>query len=428
MTDLSRLSKSDTLFLCEPGGSGAAALAVDLGQERTNLTNNTTYVSESPSARAAISSPREVAIVVELNNASSGILLFHGNAGAYGYRVRINAGAIEVSESALLLVSVAVPGLAAGPRACLVSWCQRPEGADIVSEVAVCNLVTGAWAFGTATHSANAVHATDDLVIGAGYGGASAFSLGVTAFHTVRLSRRFHSTTEQAEDFVAETTPPTITGRRRTPMLTGPADELLLSNEGQLAGPGFLWALAATRQADTRTVTPLVNVVPVAPYLETYDYAPVRYHKRAPDSIVYHLSLRYLFHAFAAPKTNHGWCRIHITASHVYAGPAICPIHLRMYSLANLWVGQQGPPLVFHKTATEVVTTPSSGWIDLGALRLSKEVSGLTYLALGFSFDLDAGTDPLAAETAFQVNAITVEPYYADLGEGGWGDVDEAGI
>ena len=89
-----------------------------------------------------------------------------------------------------------------------------------------------------------------------------------------------------------------MTGRRRTPMLTGPADELMIPNEGQLAGPGFLWALAATQRADTRTVTPLVNVVPVAPYLETYDYAPVRYFKRAPDSTVYHLSLRYLFHAY----------------------------------------------------------------------------------------------------------------------------------
>ena len=430
MTDLSRLSKSDTVFLCEPGGSGAAALATDIGQERTSLTNNTTYVSESPSARAALSAPREVAVVVDLTNASSGVLLFHGNVGAYGYRVRVNAGAIEVSESALLLVSVTIPDMAAGARACLVSWCQREEGVDVVSEVAVCNLVTGAWAFGTATHSPNAVSATDDLVIGAAFGGATTFSGGVSAFHTVRLSRRFHATTEQAEDFVAETTPPAMTGRRRAPMATGPADELLISNEGQLAGPSFLWALAATRAADTRTVTPLVNVVPVSPYRETHDYQPERYFRQAPDSAVYHMPVRYLCHAYAAPKTNTAWVRVHVSAAHLFAGPAICPIQLRMYSLANLAVGQPGmpQPLAWHKTATTTITTPSSGWLDLGALRLTKETSGLTYLALAFSFDLDAGTDPLAPDTAFVVNAITCEPYFKDLGGGGFGDVDEAGI
>lgn len=429
MTTLSRLSKADTIWLSEPNGAGAAALAVDVGQERTNLTNNTTYVSESPSARTAISAPREVAIVVDLTNASSGVLVFHGNAGGYGYRVRVNSGAIEVSESALLLVSVTIPDMAAGARACLVSWCQRVENLDVVSEVAVCNLVTGAWAFGTATHAAN-TSATDTLVIGAGFAGSSAFSGGVTAFRKVRISRRFHSTTEQSEDFVSESSPPAMTGRRRVPMLTGPSDELLISNQGQLAGPSFLWALAATRQADTRTVTPLVNVVPKVPYLETSDYQPERYFRTAPDAAVYHMPLRYLFHAFTAPKTNHAWVRIHVSAHHVFGGPAICRIYFRGYSLANLAVGQPGmpKPLAWHKTADAVISSPTTAtWLDLGALRLSKETSGLTYLALAFSFNLDAG-GPLDAETAFTVNAITAEPYYGDLGAGGWGDVDEASI
>lgn len=432
MTILSRLSKADTIFLAQPNGAGAAALAVDLGQERTNLTNNTIYVSESPSARTAITAPREVAIAVDLTNASSGVLLFHGNAGGYGYRLRVSAGAIEVSESALLLVSVAIPDMAAGARACLVSWCQRVENLDVVSEVAVCNLVTGAWAFGTATHASNAVSATDTLVIGAGFGGSSAFSGGPTAFRKVRISRRFHSTTEQAEDFVSESTPPAMTGRRRTPMLTGPSDELLISNEGQFAGPSYLWALAATRQADTRTVTPLVNVVPKSPYVETSDYQPERYFRLAPDSSVYHMPVRYLFHAFAAPKTNHAWVRIQVRAYHVFGGPSICPIYFRGYSLANLPVGQPGmpKPLVWHKTPTAAILSPTGTagtWLDLGAVRLSKEANGLTYLALAFSFNLDAG-GPLDGETAFKVNAITVEPFFKDLGAGGWGDVDEAGI
>lgn len=430
MTILSRLSKADTIYLSEPNGAGAAALATDIGQERTSLTNNTTYVSESPSARTAISATREVAIVVDLTNASSGVLLFHGNAGAYGYRVRVNAGAIEVSESALLLVSVTIPDMAAGARACLVSWCQRVENLDVVSELAVCNLVTGAWAFGTTTHAANAVTSTDTLVIGAGFAGSSAFSGGVTAFQTVRISRRFHSTTEQSEDFVAESTPPAFTGRRRTPMLTGPSDELLLSAEGQLAGPTYLWALAATRQADTRTVTPLVNVVPRSPYLETSDYQPERYFRTAPDSPVYHMPIRYLFHGYVPRKVNHAWVRIHVSADHVFGGPSISRIYFRGYSLANLAVGQPGipKPLAWHKTADAVISSPTTGtWLELGALRLSKEASGLTYFVLAFSFGLDSGAT-LEAETAFKVNAITVEPYFGDLGAGGWGDVDEASI
>jgi hypothetical protein len=98
-TSIDRNSKPDTVFLCLPAGGGAAALATDASQNRTALTNNTTYVSEANSARTALSSPRELTIVVEIASGQSGVLVYHGNAGGYGYRVRINAGAVEVYKA-----------------------------------------------------------------------------------------------------------------------------------------------------------------------------------------------------------------------------------------------------------------------------------------------------------------------------------------
>lgn len=426
MTALSRLSKDSSIFLSEPAGAGAAALALDVGQERTNLTNNATYVSESPSARTAATCPREVAIVVNLTNTSSGVILEHGNIGGYGYRIRVNAGAIEVAEVGALRVSVTLPGTAASPRKFLIHWSQRPIGASVISDVYLFNYTTLEWSFGTATHAASAVSATDTLVIGAAFGGASTFSGGVSAFYVVRIGRRHVSGTEASEDFVAETVPPTFTGRRRSPLPTGASN---IASEGQFAGPTFLHALAATREADSRTVTALVNVTPRNPYVESNAYAPVRYFRPAFDSPVYHLSTRYLWHAYASPKTNHARVRLHLRAYNAGGGGSIGRIYLRVYSVANLPVGGPGmpPPLVYYKTATLTIAAPTSAdgaWQDLGIVRIAKEDSGLTYFCLGLSFNLDAGASLEEAATRLKINAVTIEPFFKDPGDG---DIDEKG-
>ena len=168
-TSIDRNSKPDTVFLCLPAGGGAAALVVDGSQSRTNLTNNTTYVSEANSARTALSSPRELTVVVEIASGQSGVLLFHGNAGGYSYRIRINAGAVEVAENGILLLSVAPPGLAVGAQEYAILWAQHADGASVRSELAVVNTATSEWAHAQGTHTGFAPSAADSFIIGAAW-------------------------------------------------------------------------------------------------------------------------------------------------------------------------------------------------------------------------------------------------------------------
>lgn len=421
-TTLPVQSKADSAFLCLPAGAGAAAVIVDVSEQRTNLTNNTTYCSEANSARTAINTPRTVVVVVDMTTTSSGLLVHHGSAAAvYGYAVDKSAGNIRVSENAVVRVTVAIPGLAASARKVLVHWGQRVEGASVLSEVAICNLVTGAWAFGTAIHASFATTPTHTLTIGATTTGTSAYSLGMGAFHAVLIGRRFHSTTESNIDFGVPPTPPAMTARRRTPLPTGPSAELAITGDGNFAGPQYLMALASTRESDSRLITPLVNLVIANPYSEVVT-PTARYHRLAPGSTTFRLCTRWLWHGWPGPKVNAARCRVHVA---VTGTGGVCPIYFRVYSMANLPMGKPAPPLVYYSTTTVsiVASTGAAGsWLDLGIVRLARDDDGLTELALALDFN-HGGAD--AFTTNVKVRAVTIEPLSADLSGGGMGDVDE---
>lgn len=125
MTALSKLSKACTTFLSDPQKAGAAALATDISQHRTNLANNTTYVSEAASARTALGFPRSISVVVDATNASSGTLIEHSNVGSPRYQLRISGGAAQARENGVTVVQVILPGMIASARKVLIHWAQR---------------------------------------------------------------------------------------------------------------------------------------------------------------------------------------------------------------------------------------------------------------------------------------------------------------
>jgi hypothetical protein len=176
-------------------------------------------------------------------------------------------------------------------------------------------------------------------------------------------------------------------------------------------------------------VTPLVNICPKNPYVETNAYAPARYFRPAWDSSVYHLSTRYLWHAYVSPKTNYARVRLHVRAYNS-GGGSIGTVYLRVYSVAGLPVGGQGmQPLVYYRTTTLAIAAPTSAsgaWQDLGVVRIAKEDSGLTYFCMAFSIGLDAG-GPLESATRLKVNAVTIEPFFKELENPGNGDIDDKG-
>lgn len=422
MTVLSRLSKACSAFLSQPNGSGAAALSTDISQERTNLTNNTTYVDEAMSARTAIDAPRSISIVVDLKSTDLRPLLHLGtDATHYSYRVNIGSGAIQVGEANSTLVSVAVPSLAVTPRKCLIHWGVRPDGANNKSELLIYNFDTSEWAFGSAVHAVNTPSATDTLTIGGSTGGGQLFSGGLTAFHVVRIGRRFVSGTEASEDFVDETSPPAFSGRRRTPLLTSPSSEFMFSGPGEFAGPQFFTALAATQAADARGKTALVNVVHTNPATEYNDYAPTNWVFAAPDDDYFHCNLRYAWIA-SQPRVNRARCRIHVETFHTISPTdPICPLHFRMYCFGSIY-GGMGPAINFpftkyrhtpDHTPLATQTGDPGVWIELGDLPLLKGA----LFALAYSFNEDEG-DPLEDLTAFKIKAVTIEPYFEDTGDG----------
>jgi len=292
----------------------------------------------------------------------------------------------------------------------------------VLSEVAVYNFVTGEWAFGSAVHAAFTTTTTHTFTIGAVTAGAQLYTLGITAIHSVAVGRRFHSTTESNIDFAVPPTPPAMPGRRRSPLPTGPSSEIAITGDGHFAGPQYLMALASTRESDSRLVTPLVNLVIANPYSEVVT-PTARYHRLAPGTTTYRFNTRWLWHAWPGDKVNAARCHIHVA---VTGTGGVCPIYFRVYSLANLPMGQKNaPPLVWYSTTTVsiVASTGAAGaWLDLGILRLARDDDGLTALALALDFNHGLGDSYV---TNVKVRAVTIEPFSADLSGGGMGDVDE---
>jgi len=404
-----------------------AAVNVDLGPERLNLTNAGTYLTEANSIRSALTAPRNVLVSVGMRTTDSGVILQLGTAVSYSYRISLSASVVSVFEAGFLRTSVTMPGLVAGFRKCLISWSQRVEGGNVVSELACYNFATLAWAFATATHTAATPVATDTLTVAAATSGAAAYTGGLSAFWAVHIGRRFRSTTECAGDFIADPAAPSITGLRRSPMLTGASTDLGIAGEGSFAGPSFLMAAAATRQADSRATGPFVNVLPTTPVTELVLSSPLRFYRPTPDAVAgYQLCIRYLFHGYLSPTVNAARARIHVRAYDTLGGATISPVRFRGFSIANLPVGVPNQPkLTWSRGAIVSVTTSSTTgvWVDLGVINLVRESSNLSYFALGFKIDSAVG-EGVSFQTGWMLNAITVDPLTLDMSDGGNGDTE----
>ncbi len=423
-TAISDLSKPDTILLLD---ATAGDLFVDLSQNRTNLTDNTTYFDEATSARAAIDAPREVAVVVDMRTGDDGVLVELGDAGGYSWRVRLSgSGLIEVAEGGLLLASVEPPGLAAGAQTYLVHWSQHPvEGGSVRSELAVYNFDAPEWAHAQQTHIAGTADATDTLTVCAAYGGATPFSGGVAAFTAVRIGRRHHSGCEAAEDWIATASPPSTTQTRRTAPIIPDRATLDIADDGSFCGPAHLWGGHAFEQADRRLVSPLVNLRIRDP-LQIRDDSPSSatqnsWWRKAPGSSTMYLALPYLFYRARPGKVNRVRARVYVRQT-IEIGTETAEVRYRLYSIAGLpVVGEPVPALTYRRSAQATCdvnhgsTAGGGEWLDLGDMSIETDSWGCTWLALGIEFDLDS---PLSGDTRAYVHALTVEPFALSQGDG----------
>lgn len=421
-TALHRLSKSDTVLLLD---AAVADIFVDLGPERTSLDDLTTWIEESPSPRAALGAPRNVAMVVSLAADDTGILLHMGDAVGFSYRILVTDGVITVYDGSSL--SCEMPSPSKTPALVLIHWSTRIDGTSIVNELAIYNFTSESWAFASATHAGATQNPAHTLTIGAGFGGSTAYSRGLGAILAVHIGRRFHATTEAAEDWVSESTPPAFDGYDRTPLLTGASSDLAIAGEGSFAGPSLLWAGAATRQAAQRCVGPFVNARPVQPAAEYLPSFPAHFYRATPDGVTgWQWCVRYLWHGYLSPKVNVAQVRAHVRCYDTFGESVISPCRFRSYSIADLPVGVPGPAMTYYRGSIVTVTSTSASgvWLDLGVVRLARSASGLSYFALGFFVDATEDEGNLYS-TTWQLNALTVDPYAKNLDGGGDGDIDE---
>lgn len=405
------------MFLCLPAGAGAAALATDVSQYRTALTNNTTYVSEANSARTALASPREISVVVEISTGQTGVLVQHGGAVAHSYRVRVAAGnVVEVSEAGVTLLSVTLPGVGVVAHEYAILWTQHPDGASVRSELAVVRVDTEEWAHAQGTHTGTTPSGTDTLTIGAGHGGATAFSGGVAAFNAVRIGRRHHSGAEHQEDWVAERTPPASTEVRREAVLVPDRDTLDVTEDGTFCGPAHLWAGYAFQEHAARLVGPVVGVRVLSPPLEVgsgYDTYSTAWWRPPPGAATYRAAIAHLFYRPVPSGCNRLHVRVFV---YQYSNAVdIATVRYRAYSIADLpVVGEVLPPIRWRSTAIVACSDDHAGlavtgaWLDLGPVEPQIDAWGATWISVALQID------PLSlylADTYAQVLAVTAEPY-----------------
>lgn len=412
MVALNRNSKPDTrLFL----DFAAGADEVDYSQYRTNLTNNTTYLSEANSARAALDAPRELTVVVDITSGETGVLIDHGDGVNYAYRIDIVAtNTVRCRIDGSTILSASLPNTTTGDRRFLISWCTRPEGASYYSELYVHNLTAGGVVWASATHSIVAADPTHTLTIGAARGGDSPFAGGLDFFY-VRIGERFHSTTEQAEDWLSQTTPPAMTmTRRRAPRVLD-RSTLALASDGAFVGPAHLLAGDAFQQSDRRLVGPLLNIRPTTPVNmdNGYDMPSTAWWRTAPGDSSVHMCAAHLFYVPVPDKVNRAYVRLYVRLQNA-ASTTAAPVSFYVYSLSGLPViGEPARPLVYYRTAAAVCSTDhGSGageWLAPGAVALALDDLHATHFAVGVKVD---ETHAQAADTTFQVFALTFEPYF----------------
>lgn len=437
MAIFNRNSKADTLALYLNGGGGAADLVTDHSQWADyggTLANGGTYLWSNLNAWLALpaGSPREIALVVSLDNNDAGIILHYGATDglSFLYKVTVNgAGSVAfVQNSGTTLATIALPGVTGTASPYILHWSTGyDELADTwFSEFALCRIASGAWTIQRVAHAEPIAAGVGWQINISGYGaGLSLFSGGIGAYTSVRISARFHTTTEAAEDWFAESATPTVVGYQppvelapvtREFFQADPADDVsdALLDEDSFAGPaewvGVLHA-GANRQ---RLYSPLLSLRFNDPPTLTPDWEPDNFYQEALGG--FRFGVQYLFACpLPVPPSSgglYGRARVHIQSWLAVGSPGGSSARIQAILRSSTEADGSGS---FDASNSAFTTTNngSSGigqWLDLQeiVLRVHPQ-TGLTWLALGLTFATSTGTG--GSFRRCKVKALRVDIY-----------------
>lgn len=430
MVAFTRNSKPDTRLLVIEDGGGAASLAVDISQWESNLINNTTYLVSTNSALGRV---KTIQIVANIEEDDLGYLANFGAADGstwiYNVEVRGPAGVIRFNfNNDTELAAVEIPNIGAARRTYLIHWTifYSVLDASYVSEFAICDIATDTWEFFRQKHAAPNSPALGDQFNLSGFGaGTYTFDGGLANIESVRLSDAYHSTTHAQEDWITESSAPTIVGIEPSleliPLSEGSFEDytsgddvslrLLASGTGFLepsyAGPAELIGTMSAEANSKRLWSPLLNVkINRSPTLQN-TYLPTNFYGQVGGT-----GERYGIH--------HLWCRpippyyknvfarvrvfVHTWISAGAPGGTTVDFSVRLVGWRDPPTSNSLPdPNGTNKTALTQCTTNhgSTGvgeWLNLGEMMVPRDKSTFAWFGLGILFGSGTGASYLRAK------------------------------
>ncbi len=257
-------AKPDTLALIDVGTSATA----DVSQAGSNWTSTANGAYSSNTALNVAGAPCEITCQFDATSAQDKTLVYLGDSDASHFiQLRVESGgagiALRYNTGAgnTILISAALPNLAAGARTYTAQWCIRDNplstgGSDaFLTELTIIDHDTAdSYHIEQATHAdlTPTISGTFYACYGMWWDGASENDVFSGSIAWVRIGVRFHSTTEAVEEWVSATTPGTIDGDERVELLPLPQAAGNWADDKEFAGKQLAYAAAANRDNSLR--------------------------------------------------------------------------------------------------------------------------------------------------------------------------------
>jgi len=233
----------DCLFYGDSVSGAWSQLIVDDSGEDTDLTNGTTYGSESNSTRANQTSTRTVNMHVDTVDDTEAGYIWSWDRGGGDYSALYFDGSGNVVftvDGGTTTYSFDPAGLTGTAEEFLITWAMQPNkdttGAFNTrrSEIRVWNLTNGTYENFVQTHPAETGTDTGTMYFGNSPTLTDTIAGDVLE---IRLSAAFQTATETYETFVAQSSAPTLIGQDFRPAVMPPRSQVTLGDDGEFAGP-----------------------------------------------------------------------------------------------------------------------------------------------------------------------------------------------
>lgn len=422
-------AKDDTLYYAERAGGAFSALATDLSQYADNQTAAASWTYESsPASRFNVTGTWTVEVEVDCDNTDTGRFVQYGTTAGnstialrYGNTAGVVDAIMSTGGVGTVVGQLTLPDVSGSDQRFVIAWAVEPNpfttgAADALrSELRAWNVTAGTYAQSVFTHFARTAGTGDFIWWAVSTAGSSPFT---GTPHMCRFSAgRFRTATETAEDFVATTSAPTITGQTRCefPMVDRAC---ALLEPGQFAGPVLAMGAASVRDNGLRTLSPIVNES--FQELTTYSGAgltgaPTQWSRAAPDAL-YTMLGAYLYYRHVPAFADRLKVRVNVQQWRT-ATPPNDRVHLRMYSMNRPpqpvdGVVDDAEALRVQQASGSISTNHGSGaaaggWVDLGLMPVARNSEGATWLVLAVRIEDLSGA---VANNRLRINAITIEP------------------